>query len=289
MPKATTNDKSKPAKKTIHKTFHKHVAEEPVTPTQESDSQTSQPTSETEVQPEAQPEEDAIPADSQPQQTVEDTAPATTEVTPEETENATPEVTESITPTAEDTNLSATENTSVDNNESKSDSAPEEPQQPTPSPIMDENEGKSKKPLIFIVIIAVILVALGSLYYLYTKKLKTESVKSSPTPISQTAQSPAPLTQTLNKADWTLEVLNGSSKKGAAAELAQKLTAKGYQVIKTANNPEDFATSQVFFSDKTKDQADLFLEDIKDELPNPNNAGVLKDSTASARIIIGAE
>lgn len=288
MPKAKTTNKSKPAKKT----FHKHVAEAPVASNKESTPQTTPPADEKVIQPEEvtpvnpQPNQDK-PTDTQPEQSEED-SPISAEITPPTNETTTPKIPESITPPIEDTNPPIMENISPDSGESTP--APEESQQLSPSLIMDENESKSKKPLIIVVIFVVILIILGSLYFLYTKKLKTDSAKASPTPISQTSEaSPSPSTQILNKADWTLEILNGSTKKGAAAELSQKLTEKGYQIINTGNAPEDVTVSQVFFSDSKKDQADLFLEDIKDELLNPTNAGSLQDSTASARIIIGAE
>jgi hypothetical protein len=294
MPKAKTASKSKPTRKT----FHKHVAEEPVTPNQESTPQTTPPAEEKVIQPEPEPEPEPqsepeiVSTDPQPQPVDEISTPTVSEITPPETVDSTPEIVETISPSTIDVNPPITENTTSDSSAPKLTPEPEEPQNPeplTPAPIMSEDEGKSKKPIIVTAIIVVILISIVALYFFYTKQ-KTTSQKSQSTPITQTSESsPKPSPQALNRADWTLEILNGSSKKGAAAALADKLTAKGYQVIKTGNNPEDFATSQVYFSDSTKDQADLFLEDIKEELPNPTNAGTLTDSTASARIIIGAE
>lgn len=273
MPKAKTAHKSKPAKKT----FHKHVAEKPVTPTGESASQTTPPNDEKVIQPEAQSESQPEPTEPTSQPVNENTATVASEITSPDTEIKVPEIAETVSANTTEPTLTP---------------APEDPENPetlTPSPIMDENDSKSKKPLIFIIIV-VILIVIAGLYSLYNKKLKTESAKTQPTPTAQTLEpSPEPSPQELNRADWTLEVLNGSSKKGAAAVLADKLIAKGYQVIKTGNNPEDLETSQVFFTDSMQNQADLFLEDIKEDLENPTNAGNLDDSTASARIIIGAQ
>lgn len=288
MAKANTKHKSKQPKKTAHKTFHKHSAEEPVTPSQESVSQTVQPVGETAIppviQPDPEPEPEAAPSSPQPEPIEENVAPAPT-TTPPPAADTTPSAVNDA-PTTGDTN-----NTSVDTNNPSPTMTPEEQRRAEPqstSPIIDQEEGKSKKPIIAIAIIVIILIAVASGYFLYSKKLKFTSQKPQQTAVTQTP-SPQAIVQTINKADWSLEILNGSTKTGAASALAEKLTAKGYQIIKIGNNPENSATSQVFFSDSKKDQAGLFLEDIKDGLPNPTNAGSLKDSTASARIIIGEE
>ena len=278
MPKAKITQKSKPTKKTAPRSFHKHVAEESITTSPEPTSQTTQPESEAVIAPIIQPEPET------------ETAPAPDNPQPQPQEEKEIPITAAITPPKEDVSVpSVADDTPTIDTIEPITPTPQEPQQLAPSPIMDENEGKSKKPLIIVVIIVVMAVAIISGYFLYTKKLKTENVKPQPTPISQTSQSPDPSPKAITRTDWILEVLNGSTKKGAAAVLAQKLTEKGYQVIKTGNAPEDVATSQVFFADSTKDQADLFLEDIKEELLNPTNAGNLEDSTASARIIIGED
>lgn len=279
-------NKSTPAKKAVHKTFHKHVAEDPATPSLEPASQTIQPASETIIQPVIQPEPIATPASPQTQPIEENIAPASV-TTPPAAVDATPNVINGA-PTTDDTKSA----TAV-LGEPTPTPAPGEQTIPEPQstlPINNVEESKFKKPIILIAIIAIILLALASGYFLYSKKLTSAGQKPQPAPLSQTSQaSPEASKQTLNQADWTLEILNGSTRKGAAAAFAEKLTAKGYQVIKTGNAPEDAATSQVFFADSKKDQADLFLEDIADELPNPTNSGSLDDSTASARIIIGEE
>lgn len=277
MSKAKTAKKSKPAKKAVHKTFHRQSGKKPITPNLEPAPPTSPIVNQTVTPPEIKPEAQLAPTNSQPQQAEEITAPSTPETT-----------------------SAATQDTSQINTENKTEQTPDEkltpaseglqnPAQPAEFLLSDENDGNSKKPLIIAIVIIILITASISVYYLYTKKFKTAGEKPQPTPTAQISrQSPEP-SKTLNKADWTLEILNGSDKKGAAATLAEKLTAKGYQIIQIGNAAEDVNTSQVFFADSTQDMADLFLEDIKDELPNPTNAGALKDSTASARIIIGAE
>lgn len=296
MAKTKTANKSKPAKKTVKKTFHRQpavaeqtapVVPEPTPPEDQTETpQQVETGTQPQPEPEAEPKPEPGPIDPEPQTTTEDITPIASTINPPQDDE------ESSTIAEDSTTTTDAENTTSDKNDSESESAPEEPQNQTPpaeSLSADPNEGGIKK-LLFIALIIVILATVSiALYYLYTKKIKT-SDKPQPTPTAQTSESqPQTSSLTLNKADWTLEVLNGSGKTGAAAALAEKLSAKGYQVIKTGNAEEDTAVSQVFFADSTKDQADLFLEDITAELPNASNTGSLTDSTASARIIIGAE
>lgn len=288
MSKAKTKSKSKPAKKPVHKTFHKQAAPAVTPPViQETIPQTTQPANETVITPKIQPDPVTEPTNPQPQQTEENATPLAPVITPSQTDTSAPEIVDE-TPTTPDTKSTYTDTTVPTLTP-----APEEPENPAPpaeSLLEDPNESKTKKPLIFALIIIVLITASISAYYLYVKKIKTASDKPQSTPTTQTTESQQVASpQVLNKADWTLEILNGSAKKGAAAALADKLTAKGYQVITTGNAPQDVAVSQVFFADSVNGQAELFLTDIKDELPNPTNAGSLNDSTASARIIIGAE
>ena len=281
MAKAKTADESKPAKKAAKKTFHKKpAAAKPTTPVVPEtippidQTEISQPV-EIEVQPKPEPE---------PQTTSEDIAPVVSEINPPQDDEESSTVAENSTTTTD------AQSTTIDKDDSEPTSALEEPQSQTPpteSLLEDPNESSIKKRLIIALIIVILATASITIYYLYAKKITTTSDKPQPTPTSESQSQASP--QTLNKADWTLEILNGSGKTGAAAALAEKLTTKGYQVIKTGNAPKNTTTTQIFFADSIKGQADLFLEDIKDELPNPTDAGSLNDSTASARIIIGAE
>ncbi len=293
MAKTKTAKTSKPAKKT----FHKKPAAETTTPiVSETTPQATAPTDqvetpqqvETEIQPNPEPEPKPEQASTQPQTATEDITPIASTINPPQDDEESSAIADDSTKTAN------TQSQTTDTTDSTPAPLQEEDSQnqthPAESLMADENGGGIKKLLIFALIIVILATASVSFYYFYVKKLKTASDKPQPTPAAQTSESQSQTSsQTLNKADWTLEILNGSGKTGAAAALAEKLTAKGYQVIKTGNAPEDTATSQVFFADSTAGQADLFLEDIKEELPNPTNSGSLNDSTASARIVIGAE
>lgn len=112
-------------------------------------------------------------------------------------------------------------------------------------------------------------------------KDKDKVVFESPTP------TPEPTPQ-LIRSDWSLEVLNGSGITGAAKKIADKLKDLGYPVIKVGNaDKNNYEASQILVRKDLQDQIDLVLADIKDIVKIASSGGNLKDSTASARIILG--
>jgi len=96
---------------------------------------------------------------------------------------------------------------------------------------------------------------------------------------------------TLNRSGWTLEILNGTSKAGAAGVLAEKLSGMGYVILKTGNaDNKDYDTTQIFISsDKRSEDAELMLQDIKARVGVSSSSGGLTEGSASARIIIGKD
>ncbi|OGH20639.1 MAG: hypothetical protein A3D74_04255 [Candidatus Levybacteria bacterium RIFCSPHIGHO2_02_FULL_37_13] len=99
-----------------------------------------------------------------------------------------------------------------------------------------------------------------------------------------------PTKPSLERSEWTLEVLNGSGIAGAATKISRTLESLGYKVIKTGNAKDDtYTTIHVLIDKAMMDQAELLLADLKDTLPTATLSGELTDSTASARIIIGKE
>jgi hypothetical protein len=87
---------------------------------------------------------------------------------------------------------------------------------------------------------------------------------------------------------WVFEVLNGSGKAGAAKKAADKLQSLGYPVIKTGNAPQsNYKENQIFINTELKGKVGSLIDRLKDEFNISTISGEFKDSTASARIIIG--
>ena len=90
----------------------------------------------------------------------------------------------------------------------------------------------------------------------------------------------------LKREEITLEILNGSGVSGAASEKAKVFEDLGYKIIKTGN-AEATTGSRLYVKSEIEGLIDVLLKDVKDKLNISSVSGELKDSTASARIILG--
>lgn len=148
---------------------------------------------------------------------------------------------------------------------------------------------QSKKPsgklITLILFILAVLVIGGGIYFVAgVGSSKREQQEEAATP----TQTPTPTPQRVNRSEWSFEVLNGSGVTGAAKKLADQLKELGYQVSKVGNaDRDDYETSQLYVSEDFADKVDAVVVDIKDIIKIASIAGELKNSTASARIIIG--
>lgn len=145
---------------------------------------------------------------------------------------------------------------------------------------------KSKKTLYLIILVIIILTVVGA--FIFNKKFSKQATPTStPTPVPTPTSTPKPA---LIRSDWSLEVLNGSGVSGLAKKAADKLKEMGYQVIKTGNADKDsYDKTQILVKKDLQDKVDLLIADLRDIIKIASVAGELKDSTASARIIIGKD
>lgn len=90
----------------------------------------------------------------------------------------------------------------------------------------------------------------------------------------------------LARGEMSLEVLNGSGVAGAAARVAGQFEELGYRILEIGN-VETTEGNQVYVRASDKDRAARLLEDAKEKLGVGEVTGELKNSTATARIVIG--
>lgn len=155
-------------------------------------------------------------------------------------------------------------------------------------PHQDTKQQEGSKKLLMIGVLAGILVVLVIIGFIFLRPKvapeKTEKPKVEKVVVEEEKK------EELNRSEWPLEVLNGTSVRGAAKKLADQLLELGYLVIKTGNaDKSDYTQTQLFISKDYKEKEDLLLEDLKKEINISSVSGELKDSTASARIIIGED
>lgn len=150
---------------------------------------------------------------------------------------------------------------------------------------------KSNSIWIIVVVIIILILAGGGFFFRHQIKSLFSPSTTNPTPTpTAVTENPTPTPVALVKSDWSLEVVNGSGAGGLAKKIADKITALGYNVIKVGNaDKSDYAQSEILVKKELLDKVDLVIADLKDVIKIASVGGELKDSTASARIIIGKD
>lgn len=151
---------------------------------------------------------------------------------------------------------------------------------------------KSNKKIFIIafVIILITLLAAVLFFIMSNRGKKTEEPSIQPSEIQKTETHPAQeekTTESYNRTKVTLEILNGSGVAGAAKKIAESLAGLGYDIITVGNAPEESDQTQVLIAQNLKKYEVEFLKDLNESLSEASVSGILEDSTASARIIIG--
>ena len=149
---------------------------------------------------------------------------------------------------------------------------------------------KGKKKLIFVVLILTAVLGLGFFLRHQIKSLTMGQPKTGSTPTPTQIPTPTPTPNPLIRSDWSFEVLNGSGVSGLAKKVADKINGLGYQVIKVGNADKDnYPKTQILLKSDLKEKLDLVIADLKDAVKIASVGGELKDSTASARVILGKD
>jgi soluble P-type ATPase len=150
-------------------------------------------------------------------------------------------------------------------------------------------EKKNKKIFIIGIIAAGILVLLTAAIGFYYLSSQNKEQEVTPEIVEDVEEESEVAAAELVREDWKIEILNGSGIAGAAAKLQSALEDLGYEVVNVDNAPEDEEITRLFVNEKIVEQAELFVEDIKDIVEISGIVKEFEDSTATARIIIGEE
>lgn len=152
----------------------------------------------------------------------------------------------------------------------------------------DEPGAKSNKLLFMLGGLFLLVVVLATVAFLifYLKSPSQKETTLIPSSVTPTASA----TPSFSRADWTLEVLNGTSTLGAAKRLADQLKALGFKIVKISNaDKKTYTENKLLVTKSLIDQADQLIHDLKGTFKVASVSAELEDSTASARLILGKE
>lgn len=159
------------------------------------------------------------------------------------------------------------------------------------SGVYSNNHSGSSKPLL--IILAVILLAvIGGSAYLFREKLRPGTTPT-PTPdleVPVVISTPEPTPEAIDRSEFTIRVLNGTSTSGLAASVSAKLKELGYKIERSGNATNSAFTQTVI---RTKEGASGLSDQLTQDLSSDystTTGPTLKDSdTSDGEVIIGSK
>lgn len=149
---------------------------------------------------------------------------------------------------------------------------------------------KSSK-LHFVVLAIIGLVVLGSAVYLLKYQFKPTKPEptGTPAPIVEATVAPSPTPQALDRSQYTIRVLNGTTTPKIAGELSTKLEELGYKIEKAGNNSDtDIKRTEVVVKKGNEALGEQLVKDIAPTYDATVSADLDSD-TLDAQVIIGAK
>lgn len=143
----------------------------------------------------------------------------------------------------------------------------------------------------FFIVLLLIAMALGGLYFLGKQEVEKSDLQNvlSPTIVaSPTLSEPtASPTAAFKREELSLAVLNGSGVPGAAGEISSYLKDLGYQIARTGNAPRfDYTGVTIVVSEEKKDALSLLQKDLEEKYASVS-ASISAELKTDAEVIIG--
>lgn len=167
-----------------------------------------------------------------------------------------------------------------------------------PNPIWSETSTNSsarkfggRGVLIALVVLLLAAAVAGGGYFWYRHHVAEQASGSETGSAGQLTEEPTPTaapTPSVNRREWTIDVLNGTATAGLAKKVADELKALGYQVGKVGNaDKKDYKTSELHVSSTNKVKALDTLPDFKTYGVTEAAGDLPKTASMSAKLIIG--
>lgn len=166
------------------------------------------------------------------------------------------------------------------------------PKSPLISPEYVVESGSSMKPLLIwsLVVIGIALLTGGILLVVVKgfQGLPIVAAKPTPTPMPTVTPTPTPA-PSVNRADITVQILNGGGVAGSGSKMKAFLEEKGYTVSEVKNAEEfTFEETEVHVKADKSSYADLLKKDLVDTYTLGTSTAVLPaDSPFDAQVIVG--
>lgn len=156
------------------------------------------------------------------------------------------------------------------------------------------DEGESSKKVGWLIVLGAILILGGVLIWFGPQilpKINTLPflVKPTPTAMPTVVPTATPIpVPVIDRSEYKIRVLNGTSKTGAAASLADTLGELGWEVIKTGNAKNNtIAQTTISIKPDLEEVYQTMLVDLQDELEATQGADLKTTDTVDLEVVIG--
>lgn len=157
---------------------------------------------------------------------------------------------------------------------------------------MHRRGGQRKSLMVWAVVTIIVALLTGGILFAASRKgsgLPNLFVRPTPTPTSAPTPTPTPTPAAVDKATFSIQVLNGGGTPGAAGKMKSFLVGKGYKVSDTGNTPDyTYDTTEIHGKSTMTDAVANLKADLKDDYTLGTVASDL-DASASAdvQVIVG--
>lgn len=158
------------------------------------------------------------------------------------------------------------------------------------SPSVETKSGKSKAPvLIFLIVLLALLGAGGTYWYLQGRQATDETLEEelSDELVPMEQPTPTPTVASVNREEWTIDVLNGTGTAGLARKVADELEALGYTIGTVGNATGDYTSSELHVLADDEDAAEGLLSDFKKYGVTSLETDLEDEDSMSVQFIIG--
>lgn len=157
--------------------------------------------------------------------------------------------------------------------------------------LSDRKSNKGKNILLFAVVFLLVAIVSALFYFFATGSLKFEKPVEEPQVTPTEEPSPTPTPEEFDRAELSVQVLNGSGISGEAGVMQTYLEDLGYEDIEVGNaDNSDFVGVTIQIKEEFEDLAELIDEDLADEYTVNEDYEILdEESEFDVVIIVGSE
>lgn len=157
---------------------------------------------------------------------------------------------------------------------------------------LDDTSSSSKKWVLIPVILLLVLFS-GAIYFRETlfQGLQNSSIISTPTPTPTPIPEPTPTPMPkVERSEFKVRVLNGTTISGAAGALADKLKELGWEVVKVGNNSDQAVTEGFIRAKQGQETAvEVLRNDLGSGFEGSSSSSLKTSDTADIEVVIGKE